>query len=109
MQWLLAEGELEEALELVQPPQVCDVRLLRTMASKLPKAGNAEAVSLLLRVFAWEMPSAGTPYREMLDLVQEAATRMLQPQRDKWLENLRVEYKPKRNFIKGLNALKIAA
>ena len=108
-QWLLADGKLDEAFVLVQPPHVCEPELLRTIAHKLPPARDAEAVPLLLRVFAVAMPSASTPYKNELALVAETASRMKQPERGQWLALLRAEYKPKRNFIKGLDALKIPA
>ena len=60
---------------------------------------------LLLRVFACHMPTASTPYREVLALVAETAARMQQPERGQWLAGLRAEHKPKRNFIKGLEGL----
>lgn len=109
VQWLLADAKLDEALALVQPPHVCGPVLLRTIALKLPPVRHAEAVPLLLRVFAVTMPGASTPYRNELDLVVEAASRMKQPERAQWLALLRAEYKPKRNFIKGLDVLKIPA
>jgi hypothetical protein len=62
---------------------------------------------LLWRVFAATMPGASTPYREVLHLVKETASRMLPPERGQWLAQLRAEYKAKRNFIKGLDAIAI--
>ncbi len=53
------------------------------------------------------MPGASTPYREVLHLVKETASRMLPPERCQWLAQLRAEYKAKRNFIKGLDAIAI--
>ena len=109
VQWLLADGKLDEALALVQPPHICGSELLRTIALKLPHARHAEAVPLLLRVFALTMPGASTPYQSELALVSEAASRMKQPERGQWLALLRAEYRAKRNFIKGLDDLKIPA
>lgn len=107
--WLLSEGRLDEALTLVQPPHVCDPQLLHTMAGLLPRARNSEALPLLQRVFSFAMPRASTPYREVLDLVAEIIDRMTPSERGPWLAWLRAEYKAKRNFIKGLDALKIKA
>lgn len=104
--WLLADGRLDEALALVQLPHVCQPELLRAIANKLPTSRNAQAVPLLLRVFALAMPQASTPYSDVLALVRDISTRMDPAQRGIWLASLRVEYKPKRNFIKGLDAMK---
>ena len=103
--WLLSEHAVDEALALVQPPHVCAPGLLLALARTLPVERHAEAVPLLLRVFACHMPTASTPYREVLALVAETAARMQQPERGQWLAGLRAEHKPKRNFIKGLEGL----
>ncbi len=110
VRWLLEEakqeaGKFEEALALVQLPHQCQANLLRSIALRLPPKRNAEAVPLLLRVFNLVMPRASTPYSEEIDLVRELASRMPQPQRGQWLDGLRVDYKAKRNFIKGLDRL----
>ena len=104
--WLLAEGRLDDAVQLVQPPHVCEPQLLRTMAMQLPQTRYPEAVLLLQRVFAVSMPGASTPYRDVLEIVGETARRMAEPARSQWLAWLRAEYKAKRNFIKGLDAFK---
>ena len=104
-QWLMAEGLLDAALNLVQPPHVCQVALLQQIALQLPKEQNADAIALLLRVFAIAMPGASTPYRQVLDLVREICKRMDSQPRKQWLLHLQVQYKPKRNFIKGLEGL----
>ncbi len=104
--WLLADGRVDEALALVQPPHVCQPAQMRAIAKQLPAARNAQAVPLLLRVFALAMPRASTPYSDELALVRDIATRMNPAQRAIWLASLRAQYKPKRNFVKGLDALK---
>ncbi len=104
-EWLLAEGLVTQALALVQPPHVCQPKLLEQIASKLPQEQNEEAVQLLLRVFALEMPRADSPYREVLDLVREICKRMDSQPRKQWLLHLQAHYKAKRNFIKGLETL----
>ena len=102
--WLLAEKQLDEALALVQVPHRCDARLLREIAGKLPASRNQDALPLLLRVFAFAMPRASTPYTDVLAIVQETITRMEPSPRAQWLAYLRAEYKAKRNFIKELPA-----
>ena len=80
--------------------------MLHAIARKLPAERNAEAVPLLLRVFAANIAQASSPYREELALVAETAARQPQPELQQWLALLRAEFKAKRNFIKGLDALK---
>jgi len=103
--WLLAEAKLDDALALVQPPHVCRPALLRTIAKALPPSRHAQAVPLLQRVFAAWMTRASTPYMEVLEIVRETLERLPAPERDQWLMLLRAQYKAKRNFIKGLDAL----
>lgn len=107
--WLLSEDELDEALALAQPPNACSYELLHTIAKKLPPARDLEAVPLLLRLFEMKMPGTSSPYDDVLRLVAETARRIKQPERGHWLALLRAEYKAKRNFIKGLDGLKIPA
>lgn len=107
--WLLSEDKLDDALALVQPPNACSAALLHTLAKKLPAARDLEAVPLLLRLFQLTMPGASSPYDDVLRLVAETARRIKQPERNHWLAMLRGEYKAKRNFIKGLDALKLPA
>lgn len=105
VQWLLAEGQLDKALMLVQPPHVCRPGLLESIARQLPKAQHAAAVPLLLRSFAAQMLGASSPYSHVLTLVRDACKRMPAIERSQWLARLRQEYKAKRNFIKGLEGL----
>lgn len=106
VQWLLHEKRLDEALTLVQTPHTCDADLLHEIAARILKVKPADALALLHRVFAFKMPRASTPYTEVLRLVKEIAPLMSQPERGQWLARLKAEYKIKRNFIKGLDALK---
>lgn len=104
-EWLLCEGRIDEALALVQAPHRVSVDLLRRLALRLPALQHDQAVPLLMRVFDAGMPGASTPYRNELDLVRETASRMPMPECSQWLARLRGQYKAKRNFIKGLDAL----
>ncbi len=99
---LHAEGRLEEALQLVQPPSVCHPQILREIALGLGKSRHKVAIELLQRVFVLEMCTAQTPYREGLALVNEIAARMDGKSRAAWLAQLRVEFKAKRNFVREL-------
>ncbi len=102
--WLLHEGEVREALALVQPPHGCAVELLRELALRLPKPEHDAALALLRRVFDALMPAASSPYQAELAVVREMLARQTPEARDQWLAHLHLTYKAKRNFIKGLPA-----
>jgi uncharacterized Zn finger protein len=106
VEWLLHEKKLDAAWALVQPPHTCEPSLLHSIAKKIRTDKPPEALALLHRVFAFEMPKAGTPYTEVLHLVKEIAPLMQQPERNQWIARIRADYKMKRNFIKGLDILK---
>ena len=99
---LCSEKRLTEALELVRPPAYCANDVLMQLARRLGPERTAQRVELLLRVFNNEMQDSKTPYRRELALVAEIA-RLLEPiRRASWLEQLRLEYKAKRNFVRDL-------
>ncbi len=99
---LLHDGEVARALELVQPPNVCDPRLLEAVAEHLPNSVDAAAFALLDRVFRAEMQHAQTPYTAALRAVSLALARLNSEKRNEYLGQLRLEFKAKRNFIAGL-------
>jgi tetratricopeptide (TPR) repeat protein len=107
VQWLLYERQFHIALSLVEPPYTCKASLLHTLAREVRENQPDYALALLHRVFACEMPQASTPYREVLGLVKEITPLMPQPERSQWIARLRADYKIKRNFIKGLDAMKL--
>ncbi|WP_027014763.1 SWIM zinc finger family protein [Comamonas composti] len=103
VQWLMADGELQAALALVQPGRnVCSVQALEALAYKLPKPQEGEAASLLQQVLGTVMDMASSPYARPLELVAEVLKRLPQDQGQAWLQSLRTQYKSKRNFIAGL-------
>lgn len=99
---LCSEGHWTHALDLVQPPAVCDARVLRHIALHLDPARWEQSVTLLIRVFEHAMRTASTPYREELDMVREIADRLEAPHRTAWLCELRIKFKAKRNFVRDL-------
>ena len=103
-QVLVTERRVDEALTLVQPPSVCDPRVLRKIALELDEDKHSAAVELLQRVFVQAMRTAQTPYRNELELVEQIVQRQDDESRTAWLGRLRVEFKAKRNFIRGLPA-----
>lgn len=107
VRWLLHEKKASDALALVQLPHTCEAGLLYEISQKVHVEQPEQALALLHRVFAIQMPRASTPYAEVLRLVKEIALMMPQTDRRQWLVRLRAEYKAKRNFIKGLDALKL--
>ena len=103
VQWLMADGQPEQALALVQQPGThCDPRTLTALAQQLPAAHHAAAVQLLQQVFVSAMQTAMSPYSAPLALVRTIVARMTPTEQAAWLATLRVQYKPKRNFIAGL-------
>lgn len=101
--WLLADRDLDAALALVQQGGVrCAAATLETLARKLPRRHHAAAAQLLRRVFEQAMASASSPYARPLELVREILERLAPGEGAAWLADLRMRYKPKRNFIAGL-------
>lgn len=101
--WHLADAEPQQALALVrQPDNGCRLDTLEALARQLPAENGADAVQLLQRVFDVAMAGASSPYATPLALVRDILARMPLAQQAPWLADLRVRYKPKRNFIAGL-------
>lgn len=101
--WLLAEEQVDEVLALVMDPaHRCRPEQLLAIARGLPAAHDAEAVTLLQRVFEHKMLTAKSPYGETLALVAHICGRMPPQARSAWLAQLRTQYKAKRYFIAGL-------
>lgn len=72
------------------------------MARKLDQRHKAQRVELLMRVLESEMHGSKSPYRRELELVEEIASTLEPAQRAAWLDQLRVEYKIKKNFVRDL-------
>lgn len=102
----LLDGELDEALALVQPPHTCDPRMLEALANRLPKARSAEAFALLVRCLEFELGRSKTPYREPLRLVNKARAQLNSQDAKAWLLSLAHAHKAKRNFVAGLPAVR---
>ena len=103
-QILVSEKRWLEALEIVQPPAECEGNVLRNIALHLPKSHQAEAVTLLKRIFEALMQTTSSPYHEPLELVGLIPSRQDAASRRAWLAELRTRFKPKRNFIRDLPA-----
>jgi hypothetical protein len=99
---LFEEGRVDEALALVQAPSLCHPLVLQQIALNLGEDRCGAAVTLLQRVFVHAMRTAQTPYRDELELVRQIQMRQDTESRAAWLAQLRVEFKAKRNFIRGL-------
>ena len=99
---LCSEARWEEALALVQPPAYCRDGVLAYMARRLDQNHKAQRVELLMRVLESEMRGSKSPYRRELELVEEIASNLEPAQRSTWLDQLRVEYKIKKNFVRDL-------
>lgn len=99
---LCAEGHWSEACALVRPPAVCRDGVLSQIARHLAPEQGDQALSLLLRVFNSAMRRSSSPYRDELAMVDEIGRRLDSARRTAWLEQLRTEFKAKRNFIRDL-------
>lgn len=100
--WCLAEGRWQDALEMVQPPNVCEPDTLYRLAHALPSAEQERAVWLLQRVFDAHMTQSKSPYSQELALVREIAAGMEPAQASAWVSGLRQTYKARRVFLAGL-------
>lgn len=99
---LCSESRWHEADALVEPPSQCRDEVLIRIARHLQPDRNDRALVLLRRVFDRAMHRATTPYRQELALVLEIAGLMAPSARHDWLKQLRVAFKAKRNFVRGL-------
>jgi tetratricopeptide (TPR) repeat protein len=97
-----SEGRWLEACKLVQSPSECRDSVLHRIATHLPDAHGEQAAALLLRVFEEVMQRSTSPYREALALVKEIGQRTGAARHAAWLQQLRGQYKAKRNFIRDL-------
>jgi hypothetical protein len=101
---LCSEKRWDEALALVSPPAYCRDDVLAYLARRLGPKHVAQRVDLLMRVFANEMRNSKSPYRQELKLVDEIAGLLDAPRRASWLQQLRLQYKAKRTFVRDLPA-----
>lgn len=99
---LCSEQRWDEALALVQSETYCRDAVLVHLARGLGAHQRAQRVALLMRVFVNQMVYAKTPYQGELARVDEIAHLMEPTQRAQWLQQLRQEYKAKRNFVRDL-------
>ena len=97
-----SEGRWVEACLLAQPPAACRDAVLNSIAVHLPAEQHEQAVQLLLRVFEAVIQRSSSPYRDALALVDEIGQRMDTVRRAAWLDQLRTQYKVKRNFVRDL-------
>jgi tetratricopeptide (TPR) repeat protein len=105
IRWWLAENQPVTALALLDTPATCSTALLEALALALPASHHVPAVVLLRHLFERHMPQDSSPYTKTLQWVAQAGQRMHPAERTGWLHQLRLIYKPKRNFIKGLNEM----
>jgi tetratricopeptide (TPR) repeat protein len=105
IRWWLAENQPVTAWALLDTPATCSTDLLEALALALPASHHAPAVVLLRHLFERHMPQDSSPYTKTLQWVAQAGQRMHPAERTGWLHQLRLTYKPKRNFIKGLNEM----
>ena len=105
VEWWLADGELDAAWALVQPPHHCDSKGMLALARQLPANRDGDAVVVLQRVFEALLPGSKSPYSEVLAVVSEACSRMPLAEAKAWTDGLRSSFKVRRNFVAGLPPL----
>jgi uncharacterized Zn finger protein len=106
--WLLHEQRVSEALALAQTAQVVIANnLLDAIAKQIQSEQPQVAGKLLLRIFDSKMRSASTPYTEEIALVQRIVPLLLMEERKPWLALLHGTWRAKRNFIAGLDKIKM--
>jgi hypothetical protein len=99
---LAADGDLDAAVALAQPPNGAHPRMLEWLADRLPKARRADAFALLQRALEIEMGKAKSPYREALRLVAKGLGFAGQRAGDAWLHSLARQYAAKVTFVDAL-------
>jgi uncharacterized Zn finger protein len=99
---LVADGELDAAVALVQPPHGAHPHTLQWLAERLPKARKADAFALLQRALDIEMAKAKSPYREALRLVAKGLGFAGQREGQAWLRGLAQQYAAKVTFVEAL-------
>ena len=108
VQWLLFEGRLDEALALVARPNACRPQLLLDVAAALGAPRNTEAFALIDRVARHEVERAQGRYDDAIAMVTLASERLDAAAAREYLARLQAEYKAKRNFAKGIDAMRLA-
>lgn len=104
-QWLLEEGRAADALAVVQGGGGCHPQTILAVAARLGAPFNAQAFALLDRVARHEIERAQGRYDEALEVVALACARLDRAAAGPYLAQLKAEFKAKRNFVKGIEAL----
>ena len=105
----LWEQDLDAAWAAAQAG-ICDQRLLITLAGKLESARPADAISLYQQaVTPIVEQTSNAAYEEAIKLIRKVGELMKMQgqllQFDHYLTELRIQFKPKRNFIKLLDGV----
>lgn len=102
---LMLDGDIDQALALVQPPHTCDPGVLEALADQLPKERDAAAFKLLDRIFSFAMLNANSTYKEPLRVLAKALRRRGPEECRAHLLEVGKQHKRKLNFIAGLPRL----
>ncbi len=106
--WLVYEQRFDEALDLAQTAQtLISDALLDTLAQHFQASQPQVAGQLLRRLLNANMSHASSPYSQELALVQRILPLLLCEERRLWLALLRGSWRAKRNFIAGLDKIKL--
>jgi len=110
VQWLLEEGRTADALALVNGCDggTCHPQTLLDVAERLAAPqGNAQAFALIDRVARHEIARTTGRYDQAIGVVRLACTRLDDSAAGPYLARLKAEFKAKRNFVKGIEALRL--
>ena len=120
-EWLLKEAKIDKAINYKKEKNLdaawtaanqgnCERDLLITLAGKLEATRPDHAIGLYRRVVPSIVEQTGNAaYEEAIGLVRKVGRLMKAPKQSRqfgdYLSELRVQFKPKRNFIKLLDAV----
>ncbi len=102
---LMLDGALDDAIDLVQAPHVCDLEVLEALADRLDKGRDEAAFELLHRCFEARVQNGKSPYAEALRLLAKSLKRLDTPQAKAHLLSVAQTYRAKTSFIAGLSRL----
>lgn len=102
VQWLLLEDRALDALTALQAPNACHPTLLLELSTRLDAKHDAQAFALCDRVARHLMAQSNGRYDDVIDAVRMACKRLDKTEARRYVEQLRIDFKAKRNFTKAL-------
>ena len=94
-----------DALAAVQPPNACHPPLLLELATRLEATHDAQAFALCDRVVRHLMAQSNGRYDDPIGPCAWPAERLDKTEARHYVEQLRADFKAKRNFTKALGSV----